>query len=93
MKHGSKRLMAGLLAAGMVLAGQAWAMDSEEVIKYRKNVMKSLGGHMGASAGIVRGKVAFNDQLKMHAQATLLFGVDFHNFDLSFKIFGMNLLP
>ena len=44
-------------------------MDSEEVIKYRQNVMKSMGGHMGAMASIVRGKVDYKEQLVHHAKA------------------------
>lgn len=31
--------------------------DDEDVIKYRKNVMKAYGAHMAAAAAIVQGKV------------------------------------
>jgi cytochrome c556 len=37
-------------------AGPALAQE-EGAIKYRKAVMKAVGGHMGAMAGIVKGKV------------------------------------
>ncbi len=43
--------------------------DPEAVIKYRQGVMKAQGGHMAAMAQIVRGKVDYADQLKVHAQA------------------------
>lgn len=43
--------------------------DPESVIKYRRASMKSLGGHMGAMAQIVRGKVDYRDQLVPHAEA------------------------
>jgi len=43
--------------------------DPENVIKYRRASMKSLGGHMGAMAQIVRGKVDYRDQLVLHAEA------------------------
>jgi hypothetical protein len=45
------------------------AADSEEIIKYRKAVMKSQAGHMGAVAKIVLGKVDFRDDLLYHARA------------------------
>ncbi len=38
------------------LPAQAQAQE-EGAIKYRKAVMKAVGGHMGAMAGIVKGKV------------------------------------
>ncbi|GAB4348808.1 MAG: cytochrome c [Gammaproteobacteria bacterium] len=59
------------LGLGMVLslavAGTAIA-DSEGVIKYRQGVMKSLAGHMGAMAMIVRGKVDYGANLGEHAR-------------------------
>jgi cytochrome c556 len=43
--------------------------DPQEIIKYRQNVMKSLGGHAGAMTALVRGKVDMPNQLLIHAQA------------------------
>jgi cytochrome c556 len=44
-------------------------VDVDAVIKYRQGVMQAQGGHMGAMAMIVRGKVDYSDQLIIHAQA------------------------
>ena len=56
------------LACGLSAAAFAQS-DSESVIKYRQGSMKALGGHMGALSQIVRGKVHYEDQLLLHAQA------------------------
>ena len=53
-------LGAPLLAAEMSVDG---------MIKYRQNVMTSLGGHVGAVDRLVRGQVPLMDQLEMHATA------------------------
>ena len=44
------------------------AAEPEDLIKYRQNTMKAIGGHMGAIAAIVQGKVDMN-HLKPHADA------------------------
>ena len=44
-------------------------MNVDGMIKYRQNVMKSLGGHVGAVDRLVRGQVPLMDQLEMHATA------------------------
>lgn len=66
------RLAASLLSFAL-LAGlggtSAFAADPEEIIKYRKNVMKATAGHMGAAAAIVTGKVAYKGDLAEHARA------------------------
>jgi cytochrome c556 len=41
----------------------------EDVIKYRQNVMKSIGGHMGASGAIIQGKVGYQTHLSEHAKS------------------------
>lgn len=43
--------------------------EPEDLIKYRQSVMKSIGGHMGAAALIMRGKVDYLPQLIDHARA------------------------
>ena len=64
--------MAALVAGGMVLIGVwngAAAQGDEAVIKYRQNIMKSLGGHAGAIAQIVKGQSPHKAHLVNHAQA------------------------
>lgn len=68
-RFNSKRVCVGALfgIAGMALT--AVAATEEDTIKYRQAVMKSVGGHMGAIAQIVRGKVDHKEDLAYHAQA------------------------
>lgn len=52
------------------VAQQAWASgDPENVIKYRQAVMKGIGGHTGAIAGVVKGEVGYSDHVAAHARA------------------------
>lgn len=71
MYKNSKRWPAwtmGALLAGMASLVSAES-EPENVIKYRQGAMNALGGHMGASAQIVRGKVGYRDHLLFHAEA------------------------
>jgi cytochrome c556 len=43
--------------------------DEEGEIKYRKSVMTAIRGHMGAIAGIIKGKTVNKGDLKTHATA------------------------
>ena len=45
------------------------AAEPEDIIKYRENVMKANGGHMGATAAILQGKVDNKNQLADHVKA------------------------
>lgn len=55
------------IAAGI---GTAWADGhSENVIKYRQNVMRSIGGHTGAIAAVVKGEVEFTGHVAAHADS------------------------
>jgi cytochrome c556 len=54
---------------GLAFTAQVAGADAEEMIKYRQAAMKSLGGHMGAMAQIVRGKVPFSAHMGGHAAA------------------------
>ena len=45
------------------------AEEPENYIKYRQLMMKAIGGHMGASSQILRGKVSPQGHLAMHADA------------------------
>ena len=62
-----KPLMASI--ALMTVLAPSYAAESEEIIKYRISVMKAYAGHMSAASRIVRGKVDFQDQLKLHADS------------------------
>jgi cytochrome c556 len=64
-------ITAGLCTAFLLIGTHAVAEDdSEQVIKYRQKVMKSLGGHSGAISSIVKKKVkSYDDQLIIHAEA------------------------
>ncbi len=59
------------VCALLVLPVPSGADEAENQIKYRQAVMKAIGGHMGASSLIVRGKVSHRDQLKVHANGLL----------------------
>ena len=65
----TRRLMiTGLLLT--VLAPLALsAAEPEDIIKYRRNVMKSIGGHTSAAGAIVQGKVDYKAHLAEHARA------------------------
>ncbi len=59
-------LTLGWLAAS---APQALAVDEpENVIKYRQSVMKAIGGHTGAIAGVVKGEVSYSGDVAAHAR-------------------------
>jgi cytochrome c556 len=65
--------MRRLLALGSVLAVLAplalHAAEPEDIIKYRQNVMKAIGGHTAAAGAVVQGKVGYKNQLAEHARA------------------------
>jgi len=50
-------------------AGMAFSVSADESasIKYRQMVMKAVGGHMGGSVAIIKGKVPYKDNLVAHA--------------------------
>jgi cytochrome c556 len=56
-----------LLSLGVVTAVQA--AEPEDIIKYRKSVMKATGAHMGAANAIISGKVDYKSNLADHAKA------------------------
>ena len=58
-------LTAALLAAAAI----AHAEEPENYIKYRQAMMKAIGGHNAAASQIIRGKVAPEGDLLMHALA------------------------
>ncbi len=54
----------------------AHAAEPEDIIKYRQNMMKAIGGHTAAAGAIVQGKVDFKKQLLDHAHALLILTSD-----------------
>ncbi|MCR4377609.1 MAG: cytochrome c [Rhodospirillales bacterium] len=50
------------------MAPAAFANDDGE-IKYRKSVMKSVGGHMGALTGIMKSETVNTAHLQLHADS------------------------
>jgi cytochrome c556 len=63
-----KVLMVGSLL-GLVMAPLVVQSGEEDIIKYRRNVMKAVAGHMGAAGAIVQGKVGYKGDLANHAGA------------------------
>jgi cytochrome c556 len=61
------------LAFALGIAGLSTSAGAEsqpeDVIKYRQNVMKAIGGHMSAAGAIVQGKVEYKANLSEHAKA------------------------
>ena len=64
-----KHHLVALLACAVFGAAAVHAQEPEDHIKYRQAMMKAIGGHMGASTQIVRGKVSPEGHLAMHADA------------------------
>ncbi len=65
------------LALSLTVASAVWGGEPEDIIKYRKNVMKSNGAHMAAAAAIVQGKLPeYKARLADHAQAIVTFTRD-----------------
>ncbi len=65
--------MRGLLATGSMLVMLAplalSAAEPEDIIKYRQNVMKAIGGHTSAAGAIVQGKVDYKSDLLEHSRS------------------------
>ena len=64
-----KSVCLGALIGVLGIAVTAVAATPEDTIKYRQAVMKSVGGHTGAIAQIVRGKVDHKEDLAYHAES------------------------
>jgi cytochrome c556 len=67
-----KAILAGsvvAMAAGWAATAAFAADEPANLIKYRQAVMKAIGGHMGAIAGIAKGEVSFIDEVEGHALA------------------------
>ena len=64
-----KKILPLITSTMLALSANALASQPENYIKYRQAMMKAIGGHMGAASQIVRGKVAPEGDLLMHALA------------------------
>jgi len=78
-----KRLVNTVMCVCMIgsvgLSTATWASDeaaTKEAIKYRKNMMSAIGGHMGAAWQIIEGKVEHKGDLAMHTQALQVLSQD-----------------
>ena len=56
-------------SAVVLTAGSAFSVsaDDKAFVKYRQSAMKAMGGHIGAAAAIIKGKVPYKDDLVAHA--------------------------
>ncbi|MCB1865387.1 MAG: cytochrome c [Chromatiales bacterium] len=61
------RLVVAVLAVG--LTTPLLASDPEQVIGYRKSIMRAIGGHTGALKSIEKGRVDFTASRAHHARA------------------------
>ena len=50
----------------------AYAENTEDVIKYRKNIMKAIGNHISIIAANLKGKVSINEDILPHSKSILL---------------------
>ncbi|NNG03898.1 MAG: cytochrome c [Inquilinus sp.] len=65
-------LIAATVAAATLAAGVGVASAADQPadqIKYRQAVMRSVGGHMGAIAAIMKGEISHTGHLSAHANA------------------------
>ena len=54
------------------LAQLAYAENTEDVVKYRKNIMKAIGNHISIVAANLKGKVSINEDILPHSKSILL---------------------
>jgi len=66
-------------ASVCLMTGTVFAAESEDIIKYRQNVMKANGAHMAATAAIINGKVDYKNQLGDHARALQVINKDINS--------------
>lgn len=66
--HIFKSAALALCLVSVTAVGTPALADDAGEIKYRQAVMKSIGGHMGAIVGILKGRSANKDHLVTHAR-------------------------
>ena len=64
-----KKLTTSISLALLLAPAYAAEPEAEDIIKYRISVMQAYGAHMAATARTIRGKVNYQDQLKLHADS------------------------
>jgi cytochrome c556 len=87
-------MMRRWLGLFVVLGAVAANADDSNAVKYRKNTMTAVGGHMKAAVAIVKGEVPHKDDLAVHAASLAglsgiapgLFGADAKGGDALGKI-------
>jgi hypothetical protein len=47
----------------LIISNSAFAQNAEDIIKYRINIMKSLGNHISIIAANLKGKVSINEDI------------------------------
>lgn len=62
-------LIGATALAGLALTTPALADDAENTVKYRKNYMTAIGGHVGAIFQLLKGEYSADGHMKMHADA------------------------
>ena len=55
-----------------IISNTVLAQNTEDIIKYRINIMKSLGNHISIIAANLKGKVSINEDILPHSQSMLL---------------------
>jgi len=61
-----------LLLTIFFICGNAFSQDTENIIKYRKNIMKALGNHISIIASNLKGKVEINSDILPHSKALFI---------------------
>ena len=56
----------------ILINSYAFAQNAEEIVKYRKNIMKAIGSHISVIASNVKGKVVIESDIIPHAKALYL---------------------
>lgn len=67
-----RRLLTASSLLAMLAPALLHAAEPEDVIKYRRNMMKAIGAHMAAAGAIIQDKVDYKSQLPEHANAVQL---------------------
>ena len=60
---------ASVILLSLLFFGSSASADSEGLIKYRKNVMKSTRSHMGAIADILKNRLPLQEHFADHAKS------------------------
>ena len=55
-----------------IISNSASAQNAEDIIKYRINIMTSLGHHISVIAANLKGKVSINEDILPHSKSMLL---------------------